>query len=110
MPRDPNKPATRPARITRSRQELLRRDRKRADALIDQAFRAPGTVWAVIIWTLFIVVCTAIAAWTRQQPLVAVGRVMNDTALVRVPFEIDDPSQTEANRRDSNFNIIVRSP
>src|SRR5260221_3255 len=39
MAKDPNKPATRTARVTRSRQQLLRRDRKRADALIDQAFR-----------------------------------------------------------------------
>jgi putative nucleotidyltransferase with HDIG domain len=104
MPKDPSRPSTRIARVPRSRQALLRRDRKRADALIDQAFRAPGTVWAVIIWTLFIIFCTAIAAWTRQQPLVAVGRVMNDTVLVRVPFEIDDPAQTEAKRRQARLS------
>lgn len=104
MPKDPSKPSTRTGRITRSRQQLLRRDRKRADALMDQAFRAPGTAWAIVIWTTFIIVCTAIAAWTRQQPLVAVDRVMNDTALVRVPFDIDDPSQTEAKRRQAQLS------
>jgi cyclic-di-AMP phosphodiesterase PgpH len=104
MPRDPAKPSTRSVRVP-TRKALLRREHRgrggRADALIDQAFRSPTTVWSIVIWTLFVLFCTAIAAWTRQQPLVAVGRVMNDTALVRVPFETDDPAQTEANRRQA---------
>ena len=104
MAKDTSRPTTRTGRLKKSRQELLRRDRKRTDALIDQAFRAPGTAWAIVIWTVFIIACTAIAAWTRQQPLVAVGRVMNDTALVRVPFEIDDPGQTEARRRQARLS------
>ncbi len=101
MAREPSKPGTRPVRSPRSRKALLRREHRggRAEALMDQAFRAPGTVWAILIWTIFIVVCSTVAAWTRQQPLVAVGRVMNDTALVRVPFEIDDPAKTEGDRR-----------
>ncbi len=103
MAKDPTKPATRTGRATRSRQELLRRERKRADALMDHAFRSPATAWAVVIWSLFIIVCTAAAAWTRQQPLVAVGRVMNDTALVRVPFETEDLAQTDAKRRQARL-------
>lgn len=114
MAREPSKPGTRAVRTPRSRQALLRREhRGRTEALLDQAFRTPGTVWAIIIWTLFIVVCTIIAAWTRQQPLVAVGRVMNDTALVRVPFEIEDELQTEANRRQARAltpRVYIASP
>jgi cyclic-di-AMP phosphodiesterase PgpH len=103
MPRDPSKPSTRAVRVP-TRKALLRREhrgRGRADALIDQAFRSPATVWSILIWTVFILFCTFVAAWARQQPLVAVGRVMNDTVLVRVPFDIDDPAQTEANRRQA---------
>jgi putative nucleotidyltransferase with HDIG domain len=102
MAKEPTKPATRSARSPRSRQALLRREhRARTDALIDQAFRSPGTVWAILIWTVFILVCGSVAAWTRMQPLVSVGRIMNSTHLARVPFEVDDPAQTEANRRQA---------
>ena len=103
MAKDPSRGGTRSIR-TPTRAALLRREHRaksRADALIDQAFRSPSTAWSILIWTVFILSCTVIAAWSRQQPRVAVGRVMDDTALVRNPFEIDDPAQTEANRRQA---------
>ena len=102
MAREPFKAGTRSVRVP-TRKALLRREHRgpRVEALFDQAFRSPGTSWAILIWTVFIIVCTVLASWARQQPLVAVGRVMNDTALVRVPFEIDDPVQTESNRRQA---------
>src|SRR5262245_1239127 len=78
-----------------SRRGLVRDDLTIKERVLDSLFRAPNTGWAILIWGLFIVACGSLASWSRQQPLVAVGRVMNDTALVRVQFELDDREQTE---------------
>jgi putative nucleotidyltransferase with HDIG domain len=53
---------------------------------------------AVLIWTAFVVVVGAAAAWTREQPLVAVDRVMRQTRTVRASFEIVDELATEQAR------------
>lgn len=95
MPKEPGKSVSRVARAG-PRRGLARPDRRRE--LADRFFRTPATGWTIFIWASFIIVCGSIAAWTRQQPLVAVGRIMNDTALVRVPFFIEDQAQTEQRR------------
>src|ERR1041385_4902299 len=79
----------------RSRRELLARQRSSVSILIDTLIHAPTLGWGIVIWTLFIAVCSTIAVWSRQQPLVAVGRIANDTAVARVNFSVDDPAQTE---------------
>src|ERR1043165_3960252 len=79
----------------RSRRELLARQRSSLSILIDTLIPAPTLGWGIIIWTLFIAVCSTIAVWTRQQPLVAVGRIANVTAVARVPVTVFDPLQTQ---------------
>jgi membrane-associated HD superfamily phosphohydrolase len=78
-----------------SRRGLVRDDLTFKERVLDSLFRAPTTGWAILIWGLFIIACGSLASWSRQQPLVAVGRVMNDTALVRVEFQLDDREQTD---------------
>lgn len=97
MAKDPAKSGSRAGRAPRARRGLSKPDRRASD-LSDRIFRAPETSWAVLIWVVFILVCAGISAWARQQPLVAVGRVMNDTALVRVPLVIENEAQTEQRR------------
>jgi hypothetical protein len=67
----------------------------RSERLADAVFGAPGAWWAVLIWGAFVIVCGSLATWSRQRPLVAVGRVMNDTALARVEFTVEDLGRTE---------------
>lgn len=70
----------------------------RTERMADAVFGAPGTWWAVLIWGAFVVVCGSLATWSRNQPLVAVNRVMNFTALARVDFSVEDRVRTEQNK------------
>lgn len=82
----------------RSRRELMQRERRGLKSLVEGLVRAPEVGWGILIWGLFIVLCAGIAAWTRQQPLIAVGRIANDTAVSRVQFNIVDRVATERER------------
>jgi cyclic-di-AMP phosphodiesterase PgpH len=98
MPREPGKPGAKTARAPLTRRDLFRRERRGSSQLLDYIFRSPSSAWGVLIWTSFILVCAVMAVWARQQPLVAVGRVMSHTALVRVPFTMEDHARTEQDR------------
>jgi putative nucleotidyltransferase with HDIG domain len=82
----------------RTRRDVIRLERRTGGRLVDFVFRSPVTAWGVVIWTGFVLVCSVMAVWARQQPLVAVGRIMNSTALVRVPFPMEDRVATEQAR------------
>jgi len=58
----------------------------------------PRMVWAVTIALAMVVLCSGLAVWTRERPLVAVGRVMDDTRTVRVRLDIPDTAATDAAR------------
>jgi putative nucleotidyltransferase with HDIG domain len=104
MPRDTaNKGGATRAGVL-ARRGIFGQDRHISRRLLDSMFRAPTTTWAVLIWGLFVVVCGSLANWTRQQPLVAVGRVMNTTAVVRTPIYVEDLAQTEQKRSQARQN------
>ena len=50
----------------------------------------PDAGWALIIAAVFVALCSGLAIWSRQQPLVDVGQVMNRTVLVRVKLRVAD--------------------
>jgi len=83
---------------TRARTEELRRE----IALTEDGWRRPlrsrTFVLAVLIWIAFVGAVGAVSAWTREQPLVAVDRVMRQTRTVRTGFEIVDEAATEQAR------------
>src|SRR5690606_22933124 len=60
--------------------------------------RAPAFMWGVLAWGAFTIIVSVIAIATREQPLVAVGRVMSDTRTVRAEFKIVDQAATERER------------
>jgi len=70
------------------------------------ALRNAETGWAAVVWGVFAVACSVLAIWTREQPLVAVGRVMNTTEVVRVGFELEDLAATEEARK----TVRARTP
>jgi len=80
------------------RRAELRRTLPRGPGMLS-AWRTPGTGWAVVIWGLFALAGSLLAIWAREQPLVAVGRVMNTTEVVRVGFTQEDHAATEENRK-----------
>ncbi|TVQ62972.1 MAG: HDIG domain-containing protein [Phycisphaerales bacterium] len=54
--------------------------------------------WALVTCVVFVLVSSAVVIWSREQPLVAVGRVMSETRDVRVAFTVADESETSARR------------
>jgi uncharacterized domain HDIG len=58
------------------------------------ALAQPSLGWGVVIAVVFSLVCTGFVIWARTQPLVAVGRVMDETRLVRVPMTVVDEAAT----------------
>lgn len=59
------------------------------------ALALPATGAAIVACILFSLVCTLTSLWVRNQSLVAVGRVMDETRLVRVKLDIADDAQTQ---------------
>src|SRR5689334_8939182 len=90
----PHKPAR---GASRSRRELLRRQPHQLSHVIELIVGFPALGWGVLTWTAFIVLCSLIAGWARQQPLVSVGRIANETAVSRVTFQVPDLEQTRQN-------------
>ena len=62
------------------------------------AMSSQQLVVAVIVGIAFAIVCTFIANWSRQRPLVAVGRVMTHTQIVRSQIMSIDLAATEQAR------------
>ncbi|MFG0286088.1 MAG: hypothetical protein ACF8R7_16850, partial [Phycisphaerales bacterium JB039] len=97
MPKDPPKPAARarPATVRPSgRRTSLRRQRTHPAALLRAAMRSPVFGYAALTCALFAIFAAAVATWAREQPLIAVGRVMTETRVVRVPFKALDEAAT----------------
>ncbi len=60
---------------------------------------SPRLAMGVVITLAFVVLAGMLVAWTRDRPLVAVGRVMNETRIVRTELRLEDRQQTEQNRQ-----------
>lgn len=60
--------------------------------------------WGVLASIAFVLVVGAVTAWTREQPLVAVGQIMRETRLARVEFKTEDLQQTEMRREAARQN------
>src|SRR5690606_4731957 len=73
----------------------LRRQRARPGAIARAAMRSPVFGYAAMTAGIFALVATALTIWAREQPLIAVGRVMNETRVVRLPFRSLDEAATK---------------
>ncbi|MBX3359208.1 MAG: HDIG domain-containing protein [Phycisphaeraceae bacterium] len=93
MAPEPQKPGT------RILSEEIRRAAKRRPVDLGGLMRQPGIGLTVLVWVAFAVVCTVLLNITREQPILSVGRVMNETAAVRVGFELEDRPATDEDRK-----------
>jgi len=57
----------------------------------------------VLMVLLFAIAASGIAIITRETPLVAVGRIMDETRLVRVPVELEDRTRTQQARESARM-------
>lgn len=60
--------------------------------------RSPATAWNVIVLAVLAGVIAAVLLWAQREPKIAVGQVMPNTRVVRLPLEIPDQSATESDR------------
>ena len=98
MAKDHGKPGprARPAQMRASgRRTTLRRQRAHPGALARAAIRSPVFGYAAMTAAIFALVATALTVWAREQPLIALGRVMNETRVVRLPFRSLDEAATK---------------
>ncbi len=101
MGKDQGKPSSRPSsrppssRGPRTRRESVRREQTKLRASAIRLLLTPNALWAVSIVATFIMLAGLLAVVTREQPLVGVGRVMNETRTVRVGFTMVDNAETQ---------------
>lgn len=88
-------------RSLRTRRTWFDRGDGAASAAWSRWIQLPRVGWGVVVAVATILICGALASWSREQPLVAVGRVMNETRTVRVPLDVEDPGATESKRESA---------
>lgn len=93
---------TRAGRVKRAGDEGGRWWRRLSDEVVGPKIGA-----GVLIAGVFAFLACLLVLWTRDQPLVAVGRVMDDTRIVRVELDIEDPAQTK-DRREAARQVTPR--
>ncbi|MBX3380700.1 MAG: HDIG domain-containing protein [Phycisphaeraceae bacterium] len=97
MPQENGKPSSR-AEMIRQRHRASSRWFDAIGAALSPVFATPRITHAILVAVCFVLVATALAVWARRQPMVAVGRVMTDTRLVRVPLALEDLDATKTAR------------
>lgn len=84
--------------VSRGRRSALERQRRAEDGILDRFLKNPNLGWAAVITASFVALCGVLAAWARTQPIIAPGRIANETVIARVPFELRDPAATDQRR------------
>ncbi|MFN7020460.1 MAG: HD family phosphohydrolase [Phycisphaerales bacterium] len=100
-----------PAKLdrARSRTDGLRREigaAMRARWSPGRLLKSRGLFWGLLIWGVFVAVVSVAVVWSREQPNVAEGRVMNRTRIARADFRFADARATELARS----NASARAP
>ena len=104
MPKENGKSTGRAAISRAAGRSRSRTGRKRQPAAIQlwhRALRSPNFGWACVTSLVFVLAVGSVSWWTREQPLVAVGRVMDRTKLARLEFELPDLRSTENARQQA---------
>lgn len=97
MSREGSKP------LARSRTEDLRREIEAATEGWQRPLKSRTFLRALAVWGVFVLVVGVVVAWTREQPLIAEGRVMNRTAVAPVDFQIVDDAATDQEKAQARL-------
>lgn len=95
------------------RRVSLRRERATPWEKLQKLLTNPRTGYAAIIAGLAAVVLSVITWWASAQPMLAMGRLADETVVARVPFKMPDPARTAEQRtlaRDRAARIFVMRP
>ena len=80
---------------TTARTGELRRAISARTSVWPRLIRTRAFVLSLVIWTAFTAIVGVAAVWARQQPMLAVDRIVDSTRTVRTQFEVEDSLATE---------------
>ncbi|MFI4883309.1 MAG: hypothetical protein ACIAQU_12075, partial [Phycisphaerales bacterium JB064] len=95
------------------RRVSLRRERATPWEKLQRLVTNPRTGYAAIIACVAALVLSIITWWASAQPMLAMGRLAEETVVARVPFNVADPARTAERRtlaRDRAARIFVMRP
>lgn len=107
MPKEIGKSTTRVGALSRSvraRQRSLSASVVGEHGLIERtmdSLATPRLTLGLLIAMVFVVSATFMMAWSRNFPLVEVGRIMNETRIVRYELASEDRAQTQQAREQA---------
>jgi putative nucleotidyltransferase with HDIG domain len=67
--------------------------------------QSPAFGWALLIALGFWVLSGVLVAWARERPMIAVGQIMTETVVSRVPVSAIDPEGTERQRELARLGV-----
>ncbi len=106
MPKEPTR-TTRTGAVSRSVREHEEGTGRAVWEWVSSLADSPTAAWGAGLTIAATMVASMLVIWTRESPRVEVGRVMDDTRLVRSDFERRDPA-AEAQARDAARNRAPR--
>lgn len=95
------------------RRVSLRRERATPWEKFQRLITNPKTGYAVVIGTGAALLLSVITWWASSQPMLAMGRLADETVVAREPFRMPDPARTDERRtlaRDRAARIFVMRP
>jgi len=94
MSKEPGQSGARPGAVARRSRARREETGERVRGRVLDLLAAPSTTVGLGIAIIFALLAALVTNWAWRQPLVAVGRVMNETRLVRVQLTLEDRAQT----------------
>ncbi len=95
------------------RRVSLRRERATPLEKLQRLLTNPRTGYAAIIGGVAALVLSVMTWWASAQPMLALGRLADETVVAREPFGMPDPARTEEQRtlaRDRAARVFVMRP
>lgn len=78
--------------------------RRGARAILFEAITTSRVTIGILMVVAFFLTSTALVILTREQPLIAVGKIMDETRIVRVPLALEDRSRTQQARDSARLS------
>ena len=87
-----------------SRRAELRKNLRPSGTGWRQSLRRSEALSSLPSVIMFLVIASALTAWTREQPLIAPGRLMTQSSIVRTEFRIENTAAIEDKIRTARQN------
>jgi len=94
----PKNPSSKPAAASKVRRAQAKRSTAKGSPKWRTLTQRPATAQGLLIGLLFTLLIGAVVGWSREQPIVATGRIMSSTRLVRTDFKVTDDIRTQSQR------------